>query len=397
METSATTNSPTVTDSQPSSASTPPPPIATIVDPAPKKSKNKKKNTEDIQKDTQKDTQKATKGGKKNVNKKLAANVLAVAAATVNEESEAVATAKPKKTTKEGASRNGAKAKPKVKEDKLGGDEENDEPTVTATNKTVANKKKKKADGKKVDGKKVDGKKVDGKMANDSTVTATPQTIELDAADEKTTTVDAPKTAPKSSPKAKKRKAEDTQEEAPVTATKKTKKSKRSTTNEEGATAAGCNACPLKTSPVNLPILIRHHGKIPFAKPVVLEWSPVPAKSNDEKKPSASTETYQYLRIPAAEDITVKPLTCQIVDLKFGLQFTNNHNHTQWFVHNWEPLLNEGLTVHYSQPLQHNIVLLLHNCTEKPIDIKQGDPLAVIRFHPLPQKLSLTYLPMNTN
>lgn len=151
----------------------------------------------------------------------------------------------------------------------------------------------------------------------------------------------------------------------------------------------------------NLHVLIRHHGKIPFAKPVVIEWSPLPVLgrgSNYKPNPSGKpTERYQYLRLPASEDIVLKPLACQLVDMNYGIQFVgqNAHQVNSWSVHNWEPLMNEGVTVSYAEPIQQNIRLLVQNCSEQKVVIKQGDPLAIVRFHPLAKKLSLHYVPLS--
>lgn len=155
----------------------------------------------------------------------------------------------------------------------------------------------------------------------------------------------------------------------------------------------------------NLSILIRHHGKVSFAKPVVLEWAPLPvvkskaenAEQQEEliaapnKEPTAQ---YQYLRIPASQDYEVNPLGCQLINLNFGLQFADKEftQMCKWSVHNWEPLLNEGLVVHYADPIQQNIQLLVQNCGDRKIVIKQGEPLAVIRFHPLPKRITLRYV-----
>lgn len=145
----------------------------------------------------------------------------------------------------------------------------------------------------------------------------------------------------------------------------------------------------------------------------MLEWSPLPvATSSGTIQPGTVTaaattqssaaaaaknaDKYQYLRVPASEDIVIKPLTYKIVDLRFGLQFSNTRTtqNCQWSVHNWEPLLLEGLVIHHANPLQHNVKLLMQNCSERVIEIKQGDPLAVIRFSPLPKKLQLNYIPL---
>lgn len=179
--------------------------------------------------------------------------------------------------------------------------------------------------------------------------------------------------------------------------------------------SSGSKQCSNASSSLN--ILIRHHGKIPFARPIVLEWSPLPVATSSGIQPGTVTaaaaaattqssaaaaaaaknaDKYQYLRVPASEDIVIKPLTYKIVDLRFGLQFSNTRTtqNCQWSVHNWEPLLLEGLVIHHANPLQHNVKLLMQNCSERVIEIKQGDPLAVIRFSPLPKKLQLNYIPL---
>lgn len=163
-----------------------------------------------------------------------------------------------------------------------------------------------------------------------------------------------------------------------------------------------------KGVPSNLTILIRHQGKISFAKPIVLEWSPLPVTKSKTENPDEEeklvpattkepTEQYQYLRVPASQDYEISPLGCQLINLNFGLQFADKE-FTQlcnWSVHNWEPLLNEGLVVHYAEPIQQNIQLLVQNCGDRNILIKQGEPLAVIRFHPLPRRLTLRYVESN--
>lgn len=167
--------------------------------------------------------------------------------------------------------------------------------------------------------------------------------------------------------------------------------------------AAGSSSSSSSSSSVNgnLHVLIRHHGKIPFAKPVVIEWSPLPVLgrgSNYKPNPTGKpTERYQYLRLPASEDIVLKPLACQLVDMNYGIQFVgqNAHQLHSWSVHNWEPLMNEGVTVSYAEPIQQNIRLLVQNCSDQKVVIKQGDPLAIVRFHPLAKKLSLHYVPLS--
>lgn len=172
--------------------------------------------------------------------------------------------------------------------------------------------------------------------------------------------------------------------------------------NKRKASNGNVAAAPSSNNlPSSLTLLIRYMGEITFARPSILEWSPLPVTGSGSHLKAAvptprNSEKFAYLRLPASHDIVIEPLKTQMIDMQFGLQFqgAKNTQANQWTVENWEPLLREGVIVHSAQPQIQNLRFVLQNAGSNTVIIKAGDPLAVIRFHPLPKKLNLVYVPL---
>lgn len=158
---------------------------------------------------------------------------------------------------------------------------------------------------------------------------------------------------------------------------------------------------PSSNSTTTTTLLVRYLGDITFAKPSLVEWSPLPVSGSGNNvkaaQPSArNTVKFMYLRLPANHDITIDPLKTCMVDMQYGLQIAGakNHQTIQLSVHNWEPLMHEGVLVHSAQPALHNLRLMLQNTGPRTAYIKAGDPIAIVSIYPLPSKINLQYVPL---